>query len=120
MIERGDALNRGSWFQRNAAHQVFSRSTSILFPVAVMRKAATGFLEVMDLQRIKQTAGDLESELRRTSASVKIRSIEEMEAKLNELADVAGSIAEQLTAAQLDNFDAVRDALDALDSGVAN
>lgn len=60
----------------------------------------------MDLQRIKQTAGELELELRRTSASVKLRSIEEMEAKLNQLADVAGSIAEQLT------FDAVRDALD--------
>lgn len=113
------------WFQRNAAHQVFSRVVPFRIlltrlPVAVMRMAATGFLEVMDLQRIKQTAGELEAELRRTSASVKLRSIEEMEAKLNELADVAGSIAEQLTAAQLDNFDAVRDALDALDSGVAN
>lgn len=67
----------------------------------------------MDLQRIKQTASELEAELRRTSASVKIRSIEEMEAKLDELADVAGSIAERLSETQIENFDAVRDALDA-------
>lgn len=66
----------------------------------------------MDLQRIKQTAGELEAELRRTSASVKIRSIEEMESKLNELADVAGSIAEQLSETQIEGFDAIRDAMD--------
>ncbi len=65
----------------------------------------------MDLQRIKQTAGELEAEMRRVAASVKLRTIEEMEAKLSELADVAGSIAEMATDAQIESFDAVRDAL---------
>lgn len=69
-------------------------------------------MNVMDLQRIKQTAGELEAEMRRVAASVKVRTIEEMEAKISELADVAGSIAEMATEAQLENFDAIRDALD--------
>lgn len=65
----------------------------------------------MDLQRIKQTARELEGEMRRVSASVAVYEIDEMKAKLSELADAAGSIAEQLSETQIEGFDAIREAM---------
>lgn len=49
-------------------------------------------------EQIQRTASELEVELRRTASSVKVRTVDEMEAKLNGLADVAGRIAELATA----------------------
>ena len=45
-------------------------------------------------ERIQQAICELESELRRSASSVKVRTIDEMVTKLNELADAAGRIAE--------------------------
>lgn len=41
-----------------------------------------------------------------------LRTVDEQSDKLKELADVAGSIADQLGETQIENFDAIRNALD--------
>lgn len=62
------------------------------------RRSGQRILEhhVEDLARCRDTALQLETELRSASGSVKVRTIEEMEQKLLQLAEVAGNLAANL------------------------
>lgn len=73
-------------------------------PLPLPQAAATVFLKIMSsIENSIKTANELETELRKTAGSVKVRTVDEMESKLLQLAEVASYLGESLVKISIQN-----------------
>lgn len=72
-------------------------------PLPLPQAAATAFLKIMSIENSIKTANELETELRKTAGSVKVRTVDEMESKLLQLAEVASYLGESLVKISIQN-----------------
>lgn len=72
-------------------------------PLPLRQAAATAFLKIMSIENSIKTANELEAQLRKTAGSVNVRTVDEMESKLLQLAEVASYLGESLVKISIQN-----------------